>query len=99
MRRFERRPSENATSLPVPPPPMTNTSNRSMGISYLPKDSIQRRGGDVKLGMVGLGRMGAGMTARLRGGGHEVVGYDRDPNVTEVASLEELVAKLEAPRV
>jgi 6-phosphogluconate dehydrogenase len=49
--------------------------------------------------MVGLGRMGAGMTARLRGGGHEVVGYDRDPDVSEVASLEELVAKLDAPRV
>jgi 6-phosphogluconate dehydrogenase len=49
--------------------------------------------------MVGLGRMGAGMTARLRGGGHEVVGYDRDPNVSEVASLEELVSKLDVPRV
>jgi 6-phosphogluconate dehydrogenase len=53
----------------------------------------------VKLGMVGLGRMGAGMTARLRQGGHEVVGYDRDPKVSEVASLEELVGKLEPPRV
>ena len=52
----------------------------------------------MKLGMVGLGRMGAGMTARLRGGGHEVVGYDRDPNVSEVASLQDLVAALPAPR-
>jgi 6-phosphogluconate dehydrogenase len=52
----------------------------------------------VKLGMVGLGRMGAGMTARLRQGGHEVVGFDRDPNVSEVASIDELVAKLEPPR-
>jgi 6-phosphogluconate dehydrogenase len=53
----------------------------------------------VKLGMVGLGRMGAGMTARLRRGGHEVIGYDRDPAVSEVASIEELVEKLEPPRV
>jgi len=53
----------------------------------------------VKLGMVGLGRMGAGMTARLRGGGHEVIGFDRDPKVSEVASLDELVGKLDQPRV
>ena len=32
---------------------------------------------DVKLGMVGLGRMGGNMAERLRGAGHEVVGYDR----------------------
>jgi 6-phosphogluconate dehydrogenase len=43
--------------------------------------------------------MGAGMTARLRQGGHEVVGYDRDPKVSDVGSLAELVARLEAPRV
>ena len=30
----------------------------------------------MKLGMVGLGRMGAGMTERLRRGGHEVMTYD-----------------------
>ena len=53
----------------------------------------------MKLGMVGLGRMGAGMTERLRRGGHEVIGFDRDPKVSEVASLDELVAKLEQPRV
>ena len=48
--------------------------------------------------MVGLGRMGAGMTERLRRAGHDVIGYDRDPNVSEVGSLEELVAALDAPR-
>jgi 6-phosphogluconate dehydrogenase len=53
----------------------------------------------VKLAMVGLGRMGAGMTERLQRGGHDVVGYDRDPKVSEVASLDELVAKLPPPRV
>ena len=38
------------------------------------------------------------MTARLRKGGHEVVGYDRDPKVSEVDSLDALVATLPAPR-
>jgi 6-phosphogluconate dehydrogenase len=52
----------------------------------------------MQIGMVGLGRMGANMAERLRRGGHEVVGYDRDPKVSQVASLAELVAKLSAPR-
>ena len=52
----------------------------------------------MQIGMVGLGRMGANMAERLRRGGHEVVGYDRDPKVSQAASLEELVAKLKAPR-
>ena len=52
----------------------------------------------MKLGMVGLGRMGAGMTDRLRGDGHEVQTYD--PQVESTASsLEELASQLEAPRV
>jgi 6-phosphogluconate dehydrogenase len=52
----------------------------------------------MKLGMIGLGRMGNGMTERLRKGGHEVCTYD--PNVEErtAASLEELKGQLEAPR-
>ena len=53
----------------------------------------------MKLGIVGLGRMGAGIAERLRRDGHEVVGYDRDPAHRDVGSLEELVAALEAPRV
>jgi 6-phosphogluconate dehydrogenase len=52
----------------------------------------------MQLGMVGLGRMGGNMAERLRAAGHEVVGYDRDPNVSDVVSLAELVEKLEAPR-
>jgi 6-phosphogluconate dehydrogenase len=52
----------------------------------------------MKIGMVGLGRMGAGMSERLRRAGHEVVGYDRDPQASHVASLAELVSALEAPR-
>ena len=53
----------------------------------------------MKIGMVGLGRMGMGLTRRAREGGHEVVGYDRNPDVSDVASLEELVAALPSPRV
>jgi 6-phosphogluconate dehydrogenase len=51
----------------------------------------------VKLGMVGLGRMGAGMSERLRQAGHEVMTYD--PKVESTAgSLAELVQQLEPPR-
>ncbi|MFE3452997.1 phosphogluconate dehydrogenase (NAD(+)-dependent, decarboxylating) [Nonomuraea sp. NPDC059194] len=52
----------------------------------------------MQIGMVGLGKMGGNMAERLRRGGHEVVGYDRDPEVSDVASLKELVERLEAPR-
>jgi 6-phosphogluconate dehydrogenase len=51
------------------------------------------------LGMVGLGRMGGNMTERLRQAGLTVVGYDRVADSRDVASLEELVAALPAPRV
>ena len=51
----------------------------------------------MKLGMVGLGRMGAGMTERLQRDGHEVMTYD--PKVDSTAgSLGELVGQLEPPR-
>jgi 6-phosphogluconate dehydrogenase len=53
----------------------------------------------MKIGLIGLGRMGAGIAERLRRSGHEVVGYDRDPAVSEVASLRELVDALSPPRV
>ena len=61
----------------------------------------------MQIGMIGLGRMGANMTRRLLRDGHSVVVYDLNPAavaglVTEgaegSASLDELVAKLEAPR-
>jgi len=48
--------------------------------------------------MVGLGRMGGNMADRLREAGHTVVGYDRDPAVSQVKSLAELTAALETPR-
>ena len=62
----------------------------------------------MRIGMVGLGRMGAGITGRLMAGGHEVVAYDLDAKAVEAAvaegavgatSLENLVERLEPPRI
>ena len=53
----------------------------------------------MKVGMVGLGKMGGNMAERLRAAGHEVVGYDAFSEATQVPSLEALVAALEPPRV
>lgn len=50
----------------------------------------------MKLGMIGLGRMGANMAQRLRAAGHEVVGYDMNPRVSEVADVPALVEALPA---
>ncbi|WP_420451022.1 phosphogluconate dehydrogenase (NAD(+)-dependent, decarboxylating) [Ilumatobacter sp.] len=61
----------------------------------------------MQLGMIGLGRMGANMVRRLKGGGHDCVVYDVDAGAVEamvdegftgVGSLAELVEALEAPR-
>ena len=53
----------------------------------------------VKIGMVGLGRMGGNMAERLRRSGHEVVGYDRNPEVADVKTLRALAEALPVPRV
>jgi 6-phosphogluconate dehydrogenase len=53
----------------------------------------------MQLGLVGLGKMGFNMRARLREGGHEVVGYDPRPEVTDVPTLAALAEALPAPRV
>jgi 6-phosphogluconate dehydrogenase len=53
----------------------------------------------MQLGLVGLGKMGFNMRERLREGGHEVVGYDPRPEVTDVPTLAALAAALSAPRV
>jgi 6-phosphogluconate dehydrogenase len=53
----------------------------------------------MHIGLIGLGKMGGNMRERLRRGGHTVVGYDRNAEVSDVGSLEELVDKLEAPKV
>ncbi|MBD8608377.1 decarboxylating 6-phosphogluconate dehydrogenase [Aeromicrobium sp. CFBP 8757] len=53
----------------------------------------------MHIGLVGLGKMGGNMRTRLRKGGLTVVGYDRNPDVTDVTSLAEMVEQLPAPRV
>jgi 6-phosphogluconate dehydrogenase len=67
-----------------------------------------RRGTAMKLGFVGLGRMGFNMVTRLARDGQQVVATTRDqekvreiskePNVSGAASVEEMVAQLEPPR-
>ena len=46
------------------------------------------------IGLVGLGKMGNNMRARLREGGIEVTGYDPRPEVTDVPTLAALVEAL-----
>jgi len=53
----------------------------------------------MQLGLIGLGKMGFNMRARLREGGHDVIGYDPRPEVSDVASLRELATALPSPRV
>jgi len=62
----------------------------------------------MRIGMVGLGKMGANMTRRLIEKGHEVVGFDLGADARAAvaafgaetaSSLEELAAKLAPPRV
>lgn len=52
----------------------------------------------MQLGMIGLGKMGGNMAARLREKGHEVVGYDVTSDQSDVDGLDALVERLEAPR-
>ncbi len=53
----------------------------------------------MTIGLVGLGKMGGNMRTRMRDAGLTVVGYDRNPDVADVASLEELVELLPSPKV
>jgi 6-phosphogluconate dehydrogenase len=53
----------------------------------------------MQLGLVGLGKMGFNMRERLRDGGHEVIGYDPRPEVTDVPTLAALAEALKPPRV
>ncbi len=62
----------------------------------------------MKLGMIGLGRMGANMARRLIAGGHEVVAYDHDAKAVAEArghgaspasSLAEVAQQLDSPAI
>ena len=52
----------------------------------------------MHIGLIGLGKMGNNMRARLERKGIEVTGYDTNPDISDVASLADLVAALPAPR-
>ena len=62
----------------------------------------------MQLGMIGLGRMGANMVRRLQRAGHQCVAFDRSAEsvkqvardgATAATSLDDLVKKLQTPRV
>ncbi len=53
----------------------------------------------MQIGLIGLGKMGNNMRARLRKADIDVIGYDPNPAVTDVASLKDLAAALTAPRI
>lgn len=61
-----------------------------------------------ELGIIGLGKMGGGLTLQLLGKGYRVVGFNRTPESTALLAkqgmvaartLDELIAKLEKPRL
>jgi len=53
----------------------------------------------MHLGLVGLGKMGNNMRERLRRDGHTVVGFDRNPDLSDATSLEDMVDQLPTPKV
>lgn len=63
----------------------------------------------MKAAIIGLGKMGANMARRLIRDGHQIVGYNKTPTITEelaeseglqaTFSLEEMVKKLPQPKV
>ena len=62
----------------------------------------------MKIGMIGLGRMGANIARRLMRNGHQVVGYDRNAEsvaalaadgAEPASSLEDMRAKLDHPAI
>ena len=51
------------------------------------------------IGLVGLGKMGGNMRTRLRDAGVTVVGYDQNAEISDAASLSDMVDQLPTPRV
>ncbi|UUP15559.1 decarboxylating 6-phosphogluconate dehydrogenase [Aeromicrobium wangtongii] len=60
---------------------------------------FEHRENDMHIGLVGLGKMGGNMRTRMRNGGVTVIGYDHNPDVSDVGSLTELVEQLPSPKV
>ena len=96
-------PSCGSTSAPTPTPAWPPWSARSMPRSP-PAGGLTH----MRIGFIGLGRMGANMVRRLVRDGHEIVVYNRTPEkskeiaegegATATYSIAELVDKLEKPR-
>ena len=68
----------------------------------------ERESPQLRLAMIGLGRMGANISRRLIRAGHQIVAFDRNRESVEdmvaegalgASSLDELVGQLEAPRI
>jgi 6-phosphogluconate dehydrogenase len=53
----------------------------------------------MHIGLIGLGKMGGNMRTRLRNNGIEVTGYARSKDVSDVESIEALVAALPSPKI
>lgn len=52
----------------------------------------------MRIGLIGLGKMGFNMRERIRRAGIEVVGYDQNPEVSDVADVDEMIAHLDDER-
>jgi 6-phosphogluconate dehydrogenase len=68
---------------------------------------VRAEGGNMQIGMIGLGRMGANMARRILRHGHQCVVFDRSPEpvnavvrdgATGSSTLEEFASKLSKPR-
>ena len=53
----------------------------------------------MHIGLIGLGKMGGNMRTRLRNKGIEVTGYARSKDVSDVESIEEMIAALPSPKI
>jgi 6-phosphogluconate dehydrogenase len=53
----------------------------------------------MELGLIGLGKMGGNMRERLRRAGHTVIGFDRNREVSDADTLEQMVEQLPSPRI
>jgi 6-phosphogluconate dehydrogenase len=77
-------------------------------VSRLSSIVIRKKEVSMKIGFIGLGRMGLNMVERLLRDGHEIIAYARreesrapakEKGAMTASSLEDLVKQLEAPRV
>ena len=80
----------------------------TVGPTVPERPGTARKGCDMKIAMVGLGKMGANMTVRLMQKNHQVVAFDLSADARQAAAakgaataptLEETVNQLDSPRV